>query len=88
MISICPASATVNTTDAISNSRLWRGCLALVCFGSLLVCSGCSSYFPTSDAQYRDLQAKEIKEGTNTSRTVPSAQDTSYEGRGEQPNVP
>ena len=88
MTSINPASARVNTINAVSNSWLLRRGLALVCFCSLLACSGCASYFPTSETEYQHLQAKQISEGTNTSQMVPSGEDTSYEGNGTQPNVP
>jgi hypothetical protein len=74
--------------NAISNFGLWRYCLALVCGCSLAACSGCASYFPTSDSQYRNMQTKEIKEGTNTSQTTPHPGGSSYEGSGVQPNTP
>ena len=72
----------MNLMNAISNFGPWRCFLALVCCGSLLAGSGCASYFPTSESQYQNLQTKEVKEGTNTSQTMPHPGDASYEGRG------
>jgi hypothetical protein len=73
---------------AILNFGLWRCCLALVCGCSLAAGSGCASYFPTSESQYQKLQTKEIKEGTNTSQTMPRPGNTPYEGRGMQSSAP
>ena len=67
--------------NAISNFRLWRCFLALVCCCLAFGGAGCASYFPTSESQYQNLQTKKIKEGTNTSQTMPHPGDTSYEGR-------
>jgi hypothetical protein len=62
---------------------LW-GCGPVLVGCSLLACSGCASYFPTSESQYRHLQTKEIKEGTNTSQTMPHPWDTTYENTAAQ----
>jgi len=88
MFSICSDAAKVDPINAISHSWWWRGCLALVCFSSLLACSGCATFFPTSESQYQNLQTKEIKEGTNTSNPATSGKDASYEGKGMQPSGP
>jgi hypothetical protein len=88
MLSISPVSAKVNPINAINHFWWWRGCLALVCFCSLLAGSGCSTFFPTTESQYQNLQTKEIKEGTNTSNTTTSGKDASFEGKGMQPTGP
>ncbi len=71
-----------HSMNTISNFGLWKCCLALVCSCLVLGVAGCASYFPTSESQYQKLQTKEIKEGTNTSQTMPRPEETPYEGRG------
>jgi hypothetical protein len=44
--------------NAISESRLCRRYLAVVCYCFVLACSGCASYFRTGEMTTEDLQRK------------------------------